>query len=474
MAGRPRTPAERPIHMVYRNPEAFMSRIQRAVIMDVNESDGTCTIAYDNTMGERPGVTLPFYVHFGRKKQRRKAAWSRFMPQPGDYVLVGFDSNAEARIVGHEPVNYNQLASIQEDEGKFLFSDLKGGEFDMRSSGAAYLKGDVVGTLFLAGGMSSMLLDKKNYEIRVNTGRVKETLGTSVFRRGVVKRSPIPFQPELPAKATVGVLPIDKLGPASAAFTDLYEFTADIRAAANPSSPLAQKVALFSVGNVLDPTFSLPVVGDAYAAAATAGIMKFKINPVANARLLLRIYDSVPISDTPVGTEGPIGGTPARPFEWGVDQLGNSYMNVGSLATQGFNIWSTTQISLSSNLLQLSGNVFLGGTPVPVVPGGPAILNSGIANQPLVCGFLFNAALATYVTAVATFAGIAAGGSAVSSPGDAVLYCKALGTAGAVLATAASGFAAAAATPAWLSASVFCAPSALGIGVIPPLSPFLL
>lgn len=472
MPGRPKVPGEAPVWESYRNAKAFIGSIQRAVITDVNEAAGTCTIAFDNTPGERPNVPLPFYVHFGRKNQRRKAAWCRFMPQPGDVVRVGFDSNAEACIVGYDSLGYSQLASIQEEEGKFGFADLKMGEFDQKSSGGAYLKGDVNGALLIAGGMASSVFDKKNYEVRTNGGRVKETFGASIFRRGLVKRSPIPFQPELPAKATAGVLPIDKLGPAAAAFGDLYEFTADVRAAANPASPLSQKVALFSLGNVLDPMFSLPLVGDAYAAAGPTGIMKFKVNPIANARMLLRIYDSVPVTDIPIGTEGPLGGSPTRPFEWGIDQLGNSYLNVGALATHGFNVWSSNQISISSNLLHLCGNVFLGGTPVPPAPGAPPPMNTPIANQPLMCGLIFNAALSAFLTSVEAFAAAAVAGTGVSTPADAIAYCKALGTAATGLTTAATAMAGLQAT--WLSASAFCAPSAVGPGVIPPISPFLL
>lgn len=476
MAGRPTTPNEKPIHVAYRNTEMFMSRVQRAVIMDVDESRGTCTVAWDNTPGERPNVALPFYIHFGKKNQRRKAAWQRIMPHPGDYVLVGFDSNAEARILGYDSVGYNQLAAIQGEEGMFGFRDLKAGEFDQKSSGGAYLRGDAVGTLFLAGGMSSMLFDKRNYEVRTNSGRIKESLGTSYYRRGLVKRSALPFQPELPAKATAGVLPLDQLGPAAAVFGDLYEHTVDIRAAANPASPLAMKVLLFSLGNVLDPLFSLPSIGDAYGAAGPTGIMKFKINPTSNARLLLRIYDSVPLADTPIGTEGPLGGSPTRPFEWGVDQLGNAYVNVGALATHGFNLWSANQVSISSNLLHLCGNVYLGGTPVPPTPGPVTpVMNTPLAqSQPLVCGTLLNAALATFGAAMAALANAAAAGSLVTDPGSAVTFCQALGAAASTAAAAASAFATAAATPAWLSASAFVSPSSVGPGVIPPASPFLL
>jgi hypothetical protein len=465
-------PDEKPIHIAYRNTEAFFGRIQRAVIVDVDEGRGTCTVSWDSTPGERPNVQLPFYVHFGRKGQRRKTAWQRFMPQPGDAVLVGFDSNSEARIVSYDSVGYSQLATIQDEEGKFGFSNLKAGEFDQKSGGGAYLKGDAVGNLFLAGGMSSVLLDKKNYEIRASTGRIKESFGTSYYRRGIVKRSPIPFQPELPAKATAGVLPLEQLGPAAAAFGDLYENTIDIRAAASPSSPLAMKVALFSLGNVMDPTYSLPGVGDAYGAVGPLGIMKFKINPTANARMLMRIYDSVPVVDTPIGTEGPLAGTPTRPFEWGIDQLGNTYINLGTLATHGFNVWSMNQLSLSSNMLHLCGNVYLGGTPIPPTPTPvPPVMNTPLANQPLMCGLIFNAALSTFLTAVTTFAGVVAGGTAVSTLVDAVAFCKAIGGAAAGLTAAAGAMAGAQAT--WLSTAAFCTPPPI-VGVIPPASPFLL
>jgi hypothetical protein len=88
------------------------------------------------------------------------------------------------------------------------------------------------------------------------------------------------------------------------------------------------------------------------------------------------------------------------------------------------------------------------------------------------CGIIFNAALSSFLAAVTAFAGVCAGGTAVSTPADAVAFCKALGTGAAGLTAAAGAMAGAQAT--WLSASSFCAPSAAGPGVIPPISPFLL
>lgn len=448
---RPRNPGERPPHAEYNDTGAFMNRIQLATITDVNEERGTCTLSFDATPGERQNVALPFYLHIGKKGQRGKSAWRREMPQPGDVVKVGFDSNSTARIIGYDTIGYDQLASIQESEGKFGFRDLKMGEFDQKSSGGAYLKGDVNGTLFLAGGMSSLTLDRKNYEARINSGVVKESLGTSTFRRGLVKRTPIPFQPEQPAKAGVGVLPFDKMGPAAAVLGDLYEFTADIRAAINPSSPLAQKVALFSLGNVMDPLFSLPVVGDAYAAATTFGIMKFKINPTANARLLLRIYDSVPVADTPIGTEGPLGGTLARPFELGVDQMGNTFINLAPTALMGFNVWSPIFASITSQMIALSGMVYLGGTPT-----GPApILNFPVAQpNPVICGTLFGTALTAFATAMTA----ACTACSAGTPAEAVALAKGIQTAVTTFASAYWGT---------LSQSVFVSPLPAAVAVIP-------
>lgn len=461
MAGRDRNPYERPAHESYRNVDAFLNRIQRAMIVDIDRSKGTCTVEFDSTPGERSGVNLPFYVHASVPGKRSKTAWSRFMPQVGDMVLVGFDSNSIVRIVGYDMLSYETITNIQNEEGKFGWNDLKSGEFDVKSSGGAYIRGEATGLLYLAGGMTSIQLDKKNQEIRKTAPTIKETSNMCSFRRGIVKRSPAPFMPEATAKATKGILPIPPGVPGAAidpVLPDVYEFTVDLRGSVTPSSPISMPIAFLSIGNVMNPDLSTPA-GDAYGVGPLA-FEKFVINPVANARFFFRIYDSIPISDTPIGTPGPaLGGTPVRPFELGIDQLGNTYINVGALALQGFNVWSSNGISLSGNKVCISGNVFLGGTPIPVVPGMPPTMNAGIANQPVVCGLLlqslFSLAFAPAIAAAAACAG---------DPITTKAFAAAVGAAFAAIAPGMT---------ATFSPSVFVAPIPL-IGVIPPLSYFTL
>lgn len=466
MAGRQRMPHEKPVWKEYRNLPGFISSLQRATITDLDSTNGTCTIEFEATPGERPGVNLPLYMHLGTPGNRRKANWKRHMPCIGDTVVVGFDSNAAVRIIGYDYIDYTVAAEIQATE-KYGFVDLVEGEFDERSSGGAYIKGDANGNLLLAGGMSSIWCDKRRGEIRYRAPLLKDEAGLCTFRRGAVRRSSVPFTQENAVKAGKGAMPL--MTPVDAALQDLVEWTADLRAPTQ-GTPVPGKVGFFSLGNVMDPDLST-AVGDAY--VGPLGIKKFVAYPLANARLFLRIYSSAPLLDTPNPADiGPLGGS-LRPYEWGVDQLGNSFQNVGSTAVYGWNVWSSTGIGLFSNKLCLAGNVFLGGTPAPA-----GVNNTLVATQPAVCGALFNAALAACMdglTTAATALATAAAAVTTGSAAEVVALSKALAATAGAISSATGTLAAAAVSTAWLSGSVYVAPPApAGTGVIPPLSFYLL
>jgi len=437
----------------------FLRGIQRAVVQSTDPDTGRCTIEFESTPGSRANVGIALgLMTVGAENERRRSAWSRRIPSPGDIVLVGFDANGLPRILGADQPSYEILANLNAEEA-FTFKAIKSGEFDERSIGGAYIYGKATGDLFLAGGLASLTLEKESYGIQGRAGYLRHQATASVLRFGQVRRTPLPFLPESNAIAGVGVPPLN--APLGGVTPPLSEFSVLVKSSL-PGSPLGQGVVDFLLGTVMDPDVEIITQG-AYAAAATAGIKKFAIAPVANARLYLRVYDSIPITDVPVGTPGPLAGTPARPFEWGVDQLGNSYMNQGALASAGWNLYAPTALNLVSNQVQLAGNVFLGGSAITplVTPVGvsipPITKPEYIAGGPAVCGTPFVAALTAFNAALAAFAGIAAAGTAVTTPADAIAYCKALGGAAAGLIAAASAFTTSA--PTWLSNTVWIAKS---------------
>ena len=463
-------PFERPPVEEARHLDTFLRGIQRAVIESVDTKSGKCTLSFESTPATRANVGIPLlHMSISGAGERRKSSWSRRMPSPGDVVLVGFDSNGTPRIVGYDQPSYDILSTLHIEE-PFTYGDLVSGEFDDRSSGGAYIRGKATGDLYLAGGLSSLTLSKDRYEVACRTGLHRIQCMSSVRRFGEVKRSPIPFLSENEAKPGIGIPPL--ANPVTGSMPSLVEDTLDLKSSL-PGSPLGQAVCFVSHGNVMDPDVDLIAQG-AYGAVGPAGIKKFKVAPVANARFFWRIYDSVPLTDVPIGTPGPLAGV--RPFEWGIDQLGNSYINVGVSAGAGFNVYSNNSMTLVSSQLQLAGNVFLGATAVGplVTPAGvaipPALKPEFIAGGPAICGTPFVTALTTFLTALDAFMAIAATGSAVTTPVENVAYAKALGGAAAALLGAIAAYGAS--SPTWLSNSVFIGKSGVVPNVVLPSSAF--
>jgi hypothetical protein len=458
---RDRNPNEKTPYQQAREFDLFMSRTQRAVITTVDTSRGKCSIEFESTSGSRVDVNIPFdFISIPGNGTMRKAAWKRSMPRAGDFVLVGFDSNGSARLLGYDHPGYELLADIQADE-PFGYKSLKEGEHDQRSSGGAYTLWGADGTLFLAGGMASLTMNKDRFETKIQTGTLRVTAGKSIVRTGRVRRTAVPYSTEVMGKVGIGIPPTDS--PATAILPNLTEHTIDLRG--DGPLPMGLPMWFMSAGDVIDPDIDIMTQG-AYGVAGAAAIKRFKTAPTGVAKFFWRLYNSIPATGIPIGTPGPISGTFARPFEWGIDQFGNSFINVGLAATAGYNVWSPNHLSLTSSQMVMAGNVFLGCTALaPMVTplgipyaGSPMARPEIIAGGPAICGTPFVAALTAFVTALEAFSGVAAGGTAVTTPVDAIAYCKALG--GAAVALGAGGAALLASAPLWLSKAVFVAQTA--------------
>lgn len=395
---RPPTPDELrgttiPKSDAYRPVDKFLGRIQRATIVSVDTKGGTCTIAFESTPGQRTGVNIPVgFLTLGADGTRNLSAWSRYMPLVGDIVLVGFDSNGLPRIMGYDYISYQTIANLNVTDN-FGFNALQSGEFDMMSLGGAYIKGDVAGTLSLFGGIQSIRLDKKARQMNLTSSLVRSASDNSVFRQGVVRRSVIPMTAEVDAKAGLGVPPV--ASPANAILPSLYESTIDLKAPVT-GLPLGLPIAFSSLGNVMDPDIDLITQG-AYGAVGPLGI-KTVVTTGNHARFMFRIYNAVPgLLDTPIGTPGPLGGTPFRPFEVAIDALGNLIVNQSIDAFSGISMYSGTQFNLWAPLFQINALA-------------TRIGNIATAIEPEICGLRFSTittaltvAWQAYLTATATY-----------------------------------------------------------------------
>src|SRR5579872_1467590 len=221
--GRPKTPDE--IHTFrksdnYRPLDKWLGRTQRATVTSVDPDQGKLTLEMESTPGSRTNVNIPVgYLSFD-PTDPTKAAWKRYMPQAGDVLLVQFDTNSEARVMGYDFISYQFLTDLQ-SQSPFGFASLQSGEFDEKSIGDAYIKGDRNGVLFLAGGVQSVKIDKKRRDITETTSLERVKTDSSTFKRGIVKRSPTLSATEVEAKATLGI-PVTST-PANAVLSNLYE-----------------------------------------------------------------------------------------------------------------------------------------------------------------------------------------------------------------------------------------------------------
>jgi hypothetical protein len=363
MAGRPKIPTDHRMGPLGgTRPKDFFTTTHRAIVVSVDSTAGQITAQFEDTAGQRADIDIPFGFLSSPANNRRLSAWSRYIPQEGDIVVLAFDTDYTPRIVSYSLISYELLSTLNDATG-YQWGDLQPGEWDQRSCGGAYFRGDRTGLLFLAGGLSSISIDKKRFEIRSSTGLDKLQTNQSVWRRGLVKRTLVPFTTETTIKFPSGGVPAN---PANAAQMDLYESTTDLRSPV-PGSPLGFPMAFMSLGNVLNPELST-ALGDAYG-TGPAAIKRFPATtvvgspPTATARFFARIYASDPVSQLPVPTGIPAPGS--LPFEAGIDQVGNFFVNSLGLGAQGgvrwwcggpkFEIAAIAEARITAPLVRLGG-----------------------------------------------------------------------------------------------------------------------
>lgn len=186
----------------------FLNRTYIAQITGINEADGTASVVFlDGLCATRDGLELPW---LGFSMNGQKSSWLRYMPQVadksttasggevgggGDLVYVVFGPHNEARIVGYctQPGMYagfvGQKTSAPKTVPRGDFVDLRQGEWDLRSSGGAYILGQNSGALTLSAGPTvRVLLDKQNNESRAEGGLWKVASNGSFTRLGDIKR----------------------------------------------------------------------------------------------------------------------------------------------------------------------------------------------------------------------------------------------------------------------------------------------
>lgn len=189
----------------------FNTRTNVGFVQEVNPVKGTMrvqplghSVSYESTV---PQLGLTF--------NGANSSWIRYMPDEGAQAQVTQNLQGRWEGLGYThwspsaETNFNstyQEVTRQAESGENgyrQFRTLGKGEFDMRSAGGAYIRGDRLGTLALEGQAASLRLSggKNEAQLEAELTRI-EANGGSYIRLGEVKRT---LPPTLYTEQTINV-----------------------------------------------------------------------------------------------------------------------------------------------------------------------------------------------------------------------------------------------------------------------------
>ena len=188
----------------------YHNRVNIGQIVGVRPADGIIQVRL--TTGAVHKMPIPVYgfsppIRDGDNQTLRSgtlSSWIRYMPQVGDYVKIGFGPDNRPEVLGAatwgdlpserappgQLGGYAQITRARDrgEPGLETFYTLNPGEWDMRSSGNAYVRGTRFGTLTLAGGGEQLQLKKEQEESDWRTGLLNFDSTGATIRLGNVKR----------------------------------------------------------------------------------------------------------------------------------------------------------------------------------------------------------------------------------------------------------------------------------------------
>lgn len=291
----------------FRQGWQYLNRIYLAQIVVVNKTKGTINVEVrDGLIMERKELEIPWTAFSfdgatdgdGNLVNAWKSSWMRYMPHVGDLVYIGFGPHSEARVLGMATGagQYDVWRKErQKNPSKVPVGDwrvLNSGEWDMRSSGGAYIFGATSGELLLsAGPMVRARLDKANDEGRLEAQLWQMGGAGSHIKIGDVKRTIHPTSTTPFKESTVAITP-----------------------------PLAMKEWTIHLENPLpEPTLICDEqFGAVYSNLGTPEMGS--INPASFVRHRRKIYSSGTFSTSPV---------PISVFASEIDSSGNAKIEFG-------------------------------------------------------------------------------------------------------------------------------------------------
>lgn len=411
----------------FRQEWQFYNRTYIAQVISVNERDGTMSVAVLDGLGtKKENLEIPWlgFSLQGTKdtagiiQNAFKSSWIRYMPQPYDLVYIAFGPHNEARVVGNA-MQVGRYKALKKDmelnpskypSGELI--DLKPGEFDMRSSGGAYIYGSKDGTLLLSAGPASQLrLSKARSEMKFETGMFEAAGSETFLRLGDIKRTLLPTDF---AESKVGSL------------TDLVTLALDPVKAVF-ATELAPLVALDGA----EKEYWLHLENTPTVPGTPATLL------VDDQLGAVRGSDGTPVFSTvaPIPLTTPLrsrrkiyasGSTtlaPVEAFTSEVDALGNANVEFGDTATAVDISSSLGALTASFLTAELTGTATVDLTSEGVATVDAPVVKLGAnATHPVLQGDTLATLLTTLATACATANTALAANLALSSPVQAAQY----------------------------------------------------
>lgn len=341
-------------------------------------------VVLDNLLRAEGGTHDPISIAVGGFSVHGfNSSWQRYMPRKGDRVLVSYSAQNVPYIVGNalEPGAYEAAVKVLRNIGLEELRDLKGGEWDMRSAGGAYLLGNVAGELLMSAGQVLLRLDKRNNDARGMSGLWKFESGPGSFiRLGDVKRNLLPGDfTETDLSSVTSLAPLltnpvrGTVAGAASPFIALdrasKEYWVHIE---NPNpSPVKEIIADEQLGAVRNGG-GLPIMSSS--------------NPVAVLRHNRKIY-----------ALGSTNFAPINAFSSETDSFGNVRISNGPLATE---MKVSGGLLTSIDVSCLKGSV---GVSLPLLLGGGLKLGSSSATEQAVHGTSLMAELTLLTTQLNLF-----------------------------------------------------------------------
>lgn len=347
------SPGDKPIRYQLQSEQQVHNRVHIGQIVAVDTATGTCKVAVHGTPQEFTAV-IPTQAISLNQANGFKSSWQRYMPSRYSYVKIGYGLDNRPQLLGmatwgHAGATNGPYiagyAQAQERanrgaDGLSDFVQLREGEWDMRSSGNAYLHGSDKGRLLLAGGAVRAELRKEEDEFDLRSGLTRISNGAgSTIRLGTIKRA---------------------LGPSALTETEITGSTNEYSVRVETGTALSVPMYEARIGDVRN-FFGVPELG------------------LAPLRARYSYYD-------------PTGALTA--FEATVDQLGNITGTHGSAAVSGLSLSGLTS-QLNTDYLGTTINSLIA---TNVTADVRVALGTELAIEPVVKGLTWTTARATQHT----------------------------------------------------------------------------